>query len=225
VNLSARPNRDERRHPTGSSLWWGESWAFQMSDPLVGIDMQVRFTVYPRRRVAWFWAAVQRKGEPYVLCRDLEVPVPSQPDVLEIRSGALWSHAICETPWEHWTVAMEAYAVELEDPEEAWRQEHGNRIGLAFDLEWESATEPVEVLSGLAEFAEIAEGYRVTATVTGDIQIGDERRDITGSGMWSHCWGDLNDRWIQSLGGATGQSCILVSGSELHHQLRLAPVL
>jgi hypothetical protein len=191
-----------------------------MRDPQAGVDLQVRFVVYPQRRVAWFWAAVHRDGEPYVLCRDLEVPVPAQPDVLEIRSGALWSHAICETPWEHWTVAMEAYAVELDDPEEAWRQEHGNRIGLACDLEWESVPNP-SAIEGLSDASQSVKGYKVAATVTGDIQVGDERCDITGFGMWTHMWGELSDPWITSLGGASGEACILLNG-QADHRLRLS---
>jgi hypothetical protein len=131
---------DERRHRPSGQPWWGESWQFDAVDD-TGLGLFVQFTLVPAQRRCWFVAAVVRPGKDVVVCHDIDADAPPSA-VLEIRSNGLWSHAICETPFHHWTVAMEAYALELSDPRVGWTPRPvGDRIGLAFDLEWESVIE------------------------------------------------------------------------------------
>ena len=181
-------SNDERRHRTGAAQWWGETWGFEVRDEAVGLAAFVQLMVHPRRRSCWFVAAVRRPGHPYVLCRDLDLGPPADP--LEIRGSALWSHFICETPFEHWTVAMEAYAVALEPPEAAWHGERGTRVGLAFDLEWESTQTPT--IDGGGDVS----GYTLDCVVHGELQLGDDRLNIAGVGTRSHHWGLLNEAWL-----------------------------
>ena len=188
---------EERRHPTGGALWWGESWGFEWALPDGSLGGFVRHTVYPRRNLAWFWAAVVGDGRNYVLCRDHDLAPPADPNVLEVRGGGLWSHAICETPLEHWTVAMEAFAVEFDDPMEAWRQERGDRIGLAFDLEWEGPAAAAVWLNGTD--SDVSR-YEQPCEVHGDLQLGDESWTIDAIGRRHHEWGPLD--WRPSLPGA-----------------------
>ena len=54
---------------------------------------------------------------------------------------------------------------------------------LGFDLEWEAADDPVE----------LADGYKIDATVNGEILIADETLAIEAAGRWRHEWGEL--RW------------------------------
>ena len=172
----------ESRHPATSDPWWTETWGFDwgLSDGSLGGFTEV--TVAPRQRGAWFVAAVAGVGRRYVLCRDVDLAPPSNPDVLELRGVSLWTHAICETPLQHWTVAMEAFAVGLDDPYEAWRNEWGDRIGVAFDLEWENDPVALE-WTGPAS-------YRLACTVNGDLQIGEESwRSMTAMGSRWHRWG------------------------------------
>jgi hypothetical protein len=183
--------RDERRHVRGPSEWWGESWGFEFGDGLSEVGMFVRFVIHPNRNTCWFWAAVVNGADPVVLCRDLSVPMPAQPSVLEIRSSALWSHAICETPFDHWTVAMEAYAVSLDDPNDAYTGEFGDRVGLAFDLEWEDSEKP----TADATKSEVR-GYAAEGKVTGVLQLDDLTIDVTASGCRDHVWGDLPPEWF-----------------------------
>ena len=117
-----------------------------------------------------------------MLCRDVDLALPADPDVLELRGDALWTHAICETPLEHWTVAMEAFAVALDDPFDAWHGERGDRIGLAFDLEWENHAGELRWTGD--------SGYRVACTVNGDLQVGDESwTSLSAAGHRWHSWG------------------------------------
>ena len=158
-----------------------------MVDEAAGVAGFAQLTVHPRRRTCWFWAAVRPTEGPYVLCRDLELGPPHDP--LEIRGQGLWAHLICETAGEHWTVAMEAFALELDPPEEAWAGERGTRIGLAFDLEWESTDEvlPAE--------ADGVTSYRVEGVVNGGLQLGDRSLLISGHGARTHAWGRLDPTW------------------------------
>lgn len=180
---------DERRHRSTGERWWSESWRFDAVDQ-TGLGLFVQFTIIPNQRSCWFVAGVARPNQEVVLCHDTDASAPAG-SVIEIRSGALWSHAICETPGEHWTVAMEAYALELSDPTDAWSSNPiGTRVGLAFDLEWER----------LGEARLLTEThYELDASLSGELQVDDDRWEITGSGMWSHRWNDRGDGWADEL--------------------------
>lgn len=51
-----------------------------------------------------------------------------------IRANGLWLSLVCETPGEHWTVGLEAFALAVDDPED----ERGELVPLGFDVEWEA---------------------------------------------------------------------------------------
>jgi hypothetical protein len=195
---------DERRHKAeGTSLWWGESYGFNFATRTAdgeAIGGFTRIVVYPRQQKCWFWAGIVGENRSYVLCRDHDLAVPST-SVLEVRGGSLWTHAICETPLEHWTVAMEAYALAFEDPFEAWRTEHGDRVGLAFDLEWESSAEA-------ARFTPSAHlqstRYDVACEVNGILQVGDDEWTIAATGWRHHEWGILDWSTVAPYRLATG---------------------
>ncbi len=174
---------DDRRHDPTDDPWWAEIWEFEFAVLDATMAMFTRLSIYPNLHQTWFWAAVVRKGLPFVLCRehDLEAPKPDWP--LEIRGGGLWSHAICETPFDHWTVAMEAFAVGFDDPMEAWRAERGDKVGLAFDLEWERS-EPIFLVDGPG-----FEGYGMDCRVSGDLQIDSQKLEIDTAGSRRHTWG------------------------------------
>ncbi len=183
---------DERRHKAeDASLWWGESWGFDFATRTAdgeALGGFTRITVYPRQRKCWFWAGIVGENRTYVLCRDHDLALPTTP-ILELRGGSLWTHAICETPLEHWTVAMEAFALSFDDPFEAWRTEHGDRIGLAFDLEWESLATDARFGSSAHVQSSF---YFLPCAVNGTLQVGDEEWTIAGTGSRHHEWGVLD---------------------------------
>jgi hypothetical protein len=183
---------DERRHkPEGTSLWWGESWGFDFATRTAdgeALGGFTRITVYPRQQKCWFWAGIASENRSYVLCRDHDLALPTTP-ILELRGGSLWTHAICETPLEHWTVAMEAYALSFDDPFEAWRTEHGDRIGLALDLEWESI-QNTAFKNSSAHLSSVR--YDVPCEVNGILQLGEGEWTIAANGWRHHEWGILD---------------------------------
>ena len=172
----------ELRPAAGRERWWVEAWEFIWKGPPAG---GVRIAVLPNQRRAWFWAAVVRDGGPYVLCRDLDLEPPPSLDTIELRGQALWTHAICETPFDHWTVAMEAYAVALDNPSDAWYGERGDRVGLAFDLEWECARQT----------ALPSEPYSLECAVHGTLQVEDATWTLASNGVRSHSWGVQDGAW------------------------------
>ena len=97
---------------------------------------RLRLECYPNQKTAWFWTyLVLPTLTGPVVVRDHEVPLPRQG--LEVRAEGLWCELWCETPLEHWTYGLEAFAVNLEAPEDALTGEIGERIPIGLDLEWE----------------------------------------------------------------------------------------
>lgn len=172
----------ERRHAAGAAALWEESWYFDFATPEVGGF--VRLGLFPNLSLAWYWGYLVRRGEPLVVARHHEAALP-RGEVLELREDGLWAALYCETPHEHWTAGLEAFAVALDDPDDALRGEWGERVALGFDLEWEAAgavvsTEPT--------------GYAQPCSVSGEILVGAERLELAGPGHRRHRWGP-SDWW------------------------------
>ena len=178
---------DERPHPPGPESDWEESWWFDFTaaDPTGPAGAVVggfaRLGLWANRGTAWYWAALVGDGRRYLLVRDEDVPLP-RPGRTEVRTAGLWSALECETPLDHWTIGLEAFAVALDDPTDAWGDERGDQVGLGFDLEWEAVDRPRPEPD--------TTGYRQSCRVTGEILVGrDERFMIDGRGERAHRWG------------------------------------
>ncbi|MBA3652785.1 MAG: hypothetical protein H0W70_01175 [Actinobacteria bacterium] len=114
------------------------------------------FGGYVRLAGSSFWAAVVGLGRhPLVALRDDDVP--RRPG-LDVRTDGLWASLTCETPDEHWSVGMEAFATGYDDPAVALLDERGDVVALGFDLEWERSD--------------------ALWSVHGDVLVGDERLRI-----------------------------------------------
>jgi len=112
-------------------------------------------------------AALVRPGRRPVVLDEPEAPVP-RPGRLEVRAPGLWVDAVVEEPGRRWTVGLEAFALEVDDPAEAV----GVRMPLGFDLEWE-ATGPA------------GDDGVVPATVRGEVLVGDEALLLDAVGGWT----------------------------------------
>ncbi|HEX3539582.1 MAG TPA: hypothetical protein VHT75_03985 [Acidimicrobiales bacterium] len=169
---------DERRHPPGPERGWAEWWYFDFAARDSSLAGFVRLALHRPPGTAWYWAALVGRGRRLVMVKDHDLQAPRGRD-LEIRGEGIWSAVTCETPLDHWSVGLEAFAVAYDDPTEAWRSERGDLVGLGFDLEWE-ATAPAWWTDG---------GYRQPCRVTGQILVGDEEFDFDGPGERAHQWG------------------------------------
>lgn len=164
-----------------------QTWSVEGIAP-DGSAVAVRLALRPEERRAWYWAAFLRPGVGPVVVADHDVPFPRGRS-LEIRSEALWAEFICETAGEHWSIGLEAFAVDLEDPDDAYSGEIGHRVALGFDLEWEVEAE------FLASTPAGAAGLRGFGAVRGEVLLGRARIDFDGRGRFRHAR-HRADPWI-----------------------------
>ncbi len=210
----------ERRHPPGADPLWEESWYFDFAAAEIGGF--VRLALFPNLGVAWYWGYLVRRAEPLLVARHHEAALP-RGEALELREDGLWAALYCETPHEHWTAGLEAFAVALDDPGDALTGERGDRVPLGFDLEWESAGALVDTEGP---------GYAQPCLVSGEILVGAERLEFEGRGHRDHRWGRRdwwNGGWMwaagtlddgatfcgRAVGGAAGPSTTPLTVSDL----------
>jgi hypothetical protein len=92
-----------------------------------------------------------------VIERDAHVAVPGS-----VRAEGLWL-SVTEESDGHWSVGMEAFGLELDDPDDAW----GMPVPVGLDLEWEDDPDAA------------------ACRVTGEVLIRDERITVDGRGQRS----------------------------------------
>lgn len=172
----------EQRRGPGIDPWWSESWNLDFGDLGLGVGGYVRLTVLPNQGLAWYWTAVVGPGRPLVTVLDHEVPLPRFPSV-EVRTEGLWADMVVETPLDHVTVGVEAFAVALDDPADVFAQGWGHRVPYGLDLEWEA--------DGPAAPAPVAgmDRYVQSCRAHGEVLVADEAFDLDGWGHRDHGWG------------------------------------
>jgi hypothetical protein len=194
---------DERRHPSGPEPLWSESWYLDFVAAGGALAGYVRLGLLPNQGRAWWWAYLVGDGRPLVAVRDHDVALPTGRG-LEVRAEGLWAELTCETPFEHWTVGMEAFGVALESAAEAVGAERGQRVPVGLDLEWEAAG-PVYPYS-------LTTRYEQACRVHGEVLLGAERVEVDGWGQRDHSWG-VRDWWALAWCWASGR---LDDGTAFH---------
>ena len=119
--------------------------------------------------------AIGREGFRFVLFRDGRLPVKLvEPDVAIagtlVRGPGLWVEVLTQRPDEHYTIDLESYALEVDD----LADDVGHRVALGLELEWE-----VEAIDPDGTFR---------CVVHGEVLVGDEAIDFSGSGGWTPGW-------------------------------------
>lgn len=187
IDATPLPATDEGRHTPGPEPLWNESWYFDWSQPDGSLGGYVRLGLYPNLGVAWYWACLVGEGRPLVTVIDHEVPLPTTG--LELRSEGLWAAHNVETPFEHWSLGCEAFAVGVDDAAEVYGDLRGDRVPFGIDLEWETE-------GGVYPYPGI-DRYEVPCRVHGEVLVGQERMEVDGSGQRDHSWG-VRDWWTFS---------------------------
>lgn len=195
---------DERPHPRGPEPLWGESWYLDVIDPDRGAAAYARLGWYPNQRRAWYWACVVGPDRPLVTVIDHDIVLAASPS-LEIRTEGLWADYTVETPLDHVTVGVEAFAVGVDDPAAVLKGNlRGDRVPLGFDLEWETD-------GGSYAYPGVTR-YEVPCRVHGEILVGQERIEIDGWGQRDHSWG-VRDWWSMAWSWTAGR---LDDGTRYH---------
>lgn len=189
---------DERPHTPTADRWWGESWTFDFAAPDGALGGFVRLGLLPNQATCWYWAWVVGPDRPPVAVVDDEVE-PPRGGSLELRGHGLWADHIVEEPFEHVSVGAEAFALELDDPEDAVGAPRGIPTPFGLDLGWETdgPRAPVDGPGGVA-------GYRLPCRVVGEVLVGDERIELDGFGHRHHLWG-VEDWWSAAWTAADGR--------------------
>ena len=179
------PDADERAHVPSSSPMWEEAWHFEFAAGDGRLGGYARLTLRPGEGRAWWWTAIVGADLALVLVREHDVDPPRRGS-LEIRAAGLWAEPYCEAPFDHWSVGLEAMAVSLDDPLEAYGQERGHPVPLGLDLGWEAEEPPTTTAAG--------DGYGQACAVHGEVLVGSGRLVVDGTGRRSHTWGE-RDWW------------------------------
>lgn len=175
---------DERRHPPGPEPLWNESWYFDWASADGRLGGYVRIGLYPNLGVVWYWACLVGEDRPLVTIVDHEVPLPRTG--LEVRAEGLWADHNLEAPFDHWSLGLEAFAVSVDDPAEAYGDLRGERVPFGLDLEWETA-------GGVYAY-DVTPRYEIPCRVHGEVLVGQERIEVDGPGQRDHSWG-VRDWW------------------------------
>lgn len=200
--LPAAASDEQRHQPTDEPLW-SESWYLDFFDPEQGIGGYVRLGLCPGQRTAWYWACVVGPDRPLVTVIDHEVAIPPGRSH-EIRTEGLWADYTVETPLDHVSVGVEAFAVGVDDPAEVYGDLRGDRVPLGFDLEWETD-------GGTFAYPGVTR-YEIPCRVHGEVLVGAERIEIDGHGQRDHSWG-VRDWWSYGWSWTAGR---LDDGTRFH---------
>lgn len=179
----------EKSHTRGDEPLWNESWYFDWAAADGSSGGYVRVGLYPNLGVCWYWASLVREHEPLVTVIDHRVPLPTAAGSLELRAPGLWADHNLLTPLEHWSLGLEAFALVLENPTDAYGPEpRGEQIAFGLDLEWETDGTPYL-------HPEPVERYEVPCHVHGEVLVGDQRLEVDAPGQRDHSWG-VRDFWL-----------------------------
>jgi hypothetical protein len=177
---------DERPHPPCSEPLWNESWYFDAVAPDASLGVWVRLGLYPNLGVSWYTAFVCGPGRPTVAAVDFAAPLP-QDGALSLATDELSAEHVCGEPLERFRVALEASAQAHADPAALLRGAPGEPVGLALELEWQTA--------GVPYAYRMTTRYEIPCRVFGQVRIGEEALVLSAAhGQRDHSWG-LRDWW------------------------------
>ena len=126
---------------------------------------------------ASFAAAVfERDGSCLVIAAD-DIDVPASG--WELRASGLWADHICESPLEHWSYGLEAFALSIDDPAELLGSGLGHRRPLGWELEFEAREPAVELGS---------QSYHQAGRAHGLVLFAGRTVEIDGTALRSHGW-------------------------------------
>jgi hypothetical protein len=99
-----------------------------------GRQQALRIGFIPNLNRVWYWACAVGPDRQLVTVVDNEVPLPTDPQSLELRTDALWADHTIEDPLVHATCNLEAFGLRVDDPAEMYRRTRGERVTFGFEL-------------------------------------------------------------------------------------------
>jgi hypothetical protein len=189
----------------------------------------VQFACYRSLSVAGFHVAVQARtaadrcgGDPLVIAvGDLDIPAR-----WEFRTSGLWAEQVCEQPDIHWSYGLEAFALQIDEPDELLRRGYGLRTPLGWELDFEiesirpgrppvNGAESADDLFGVVEQVGALEGLML---------VGPDEFPLAGPAGRIHAWGDrrfVTDALSDRSDLAATEN---VGVAQIHHVLLPTPI-
>ena len=182
---------DEAPHPPSGRPSWHESWAVEAFQADGSLGLRMEFVLWPDQNRSGFSMLLVRPDAPVVWLNESEAPLPNHG--LEVRASGLWMAFVPQVPLDHFTADLEAFALELDHPDDALGDGYGRRVPVAGEMEWLHTPHDLTHGSAVTD----GNGYRVPGRVLGDFQVGHEDLEITGWGWRTHTWGEtaVTDPW------------------------------
>ena len=174
---------DEGRHDDAPGV---ESWGIEFGGVgVAGGAGRIRLTLDVAHGRAGFVADLLLAGAGRIVVADESVALPRAGAGLEIRADGLWASLCCETPFEHWSLGLEAFGLRLDgddaERDGSWETLVGERIPVGFDLEWELAGPPEPMADGA--------GYVQAGVCFGEVLVVRDRISVEGPATRDHFWG------------------------------------
>lgn len=170
---------DEGRHDDAPGV---ESWGFEFGAGAA--TGRVRLSLDTDHGRAAFVADLVLPGLGRLVVADEDVPLPRPQAGLDVRADGLWASCHCETPFEHWTLGLEAFGLRVDDADPVtgtWADLVGERLAVGFDLEWELRGPPEPLADGA--------GYAQPGVVFGEVLTAHDRVEVEAPAVRDHWWG------------------------------------
>ena len=179
MSRPADPADDRRRRP-GAEPDWSEWAHFEWLADDAASGGSVRVTVLPNEGRSVARVVLTGRDRPPAVIIDDDLPLPSPAPTWEIRGPGLWIDLVCEQPLEHWSVGLEAFAVELDEADLEAGRWYGERVAVGLDLGFEDEA-PVLRSGGVP-------GHVAHCRVAGRVLWGADRLEVDGWGFRSRGW-------------------------------------
>ncbi len=181
--------RDEQRHTPDDTELWNESYYLDWFSEDLSVGGYVRIGFYPNLDRVWYWACLVGPDRPLVTVIEHDVPMPRSDSSLDLRYDGLWADHVVETPNEHMSINLEAFALRVDDSTEMYRPEpRGERVPFGFELDFE--TDRASYM-----WPDVTPRYEIPCRVHGRVQVGRETIIVDGWGQRDHSWGAARDWW------------------------------
>lgn len=171
---------DEHPHEPGESSAWSETWEWRLVLDDGSLALVVALVRRPAEAAMSYVCALMGRGRPTVAVVEHDIVLPRR-DSLELRASGIWADHICETPFSHWNLGLEAFGLTVDHPDDAIGDGRGVRTPVGLDVEWEDDAPPVQL--------DVGDGYLAAGRAHGEILVGDEVHDVVGAGQRLHRWG------------------------------------
>ncbi len=155
-----------------------EGHALVVADADADVVVALVIVKRPTTSTVGFVAVRSSGSDDPIIVVDEEIAAP--PSRWEIRSSGLWADHICETALDHWSYGLEAFGLEVDDPETWSTHGLGHRRPLGWELEFEADAAAAWHRPGEAYIQE-GRGHGIVLT--------DRTEPIDGGAVRAHWWG------------------------------------